>query len=226
MTTLYEWKIRCSVCGTEAEQTETGSTNAFGSPDLDTRPPEMQRSTIDTWVQHCSGCGTCADDLSKVDPSAGAVVKTPDYKAQLRDAEFPELANSFICKSIIDEYGGEFASATWALIHAAWACDDAKSTPQAVACRRRAAIMLRKAEASGQEVAEQPGVSSAILVDLLRRADALDEAAEVIEKTRGSLSEDVLKQVVQYQKELIEAGDLGCHTIEEALGDDGHAQPA
>jgi hypothetical protein len=144
----------------------------------------------------------------------------------LKNAEFPELANFFICKSMIDEHGGKFVSATWALIHAAWACDDAKSTAQAVSCRKRAVTMLRKAEASGQEVAQQLGVSTAILVDLLRRAAALDEAARVVDQAGGAFSEEVLAQMLNYQKELIEAGDLDCHTIAEALGDSGgHAQP-
>lgn len=218
MTTLYKEKVRCSICGTEAEQTGIGSTNAIGSRDLDTRPPEMERSTIHAWVQRCSGCGACASDLSEAGLSAGDVVKRPGYLAQLRNAEFPELANSFICKSLIDEDRGEFASATWALVHAAWACDDARSAPQAITCRRRAGSMLRKAEASGQKVAEQPGASAAILVDLLRRADALGEAAQVIENAGESSSENVLTQVMHYQKELIEAGDLDCHTIGETSG--------
>jgi len=225
MTTLDRTKIRCSVCGTEVEQTVIRSSNAFGSADLDTRPPQMQRSTIRAWVQRCSGCGACAGDLANVDVCAGDVVKRADYSARLRNAEFPELANSFICQSMIDEHGGRFASATWALIYGAWACDDAKATSQAMTCRRWAATMLRNAEASGQEVAEQPGASTTILVDLLRRADLLDEAAEVIEKAGEFLSEDVLAQVVRYEKALIEARDLNCHTVAEALGDGGHARP-
>jgi hypothetical protein len=57
MTTLYREKSRCAVCGIATEYTSIGSTNAFGSPDLDTRPPEMQRSTIFAWVQRCPECG-------------------------------------------------------------------------------------------------------------------------------------------------------------------------
>jgi hypothetical protein len=177
----------------------------------------MERSTIHAWVQRCPGCGACASDLSKVNAFARNVVKRAEYLVQLKDTEFPELANSFICKSIIDEHKGKFSSATWALIHATWACDDHQSTPQAIICRKRAATMLRKAEAKRQATAKQHGVSTAILVDLLRRADALDEAAETIEKTKKSFSEKVLVQVLHFQKELIETGDLGCYTVREAL---------
>lgn len=225
MTTLYKERVCCSICGIEEEQTGIGSTNAFGSPDLDTRPPEMQRSTIHIWVQRCSGCGACARDLSKIDASAGDVIKNSDYSAQLKDLQFPELANSFICKSIIDEHAGDFKSATWALIYAAWVCDDTGSAAQSITCRRRAATMLRKAEANGQEVTKQPRASTAILIDLLRRADAFDEAVEVIGKTEGTASGDVIAQVIRYQKRLIEAGGRDCHTIAEALRDGNHPRP-
>ncbi len=44
MTTIYNKKITCCLCNKESEYRGIGSTNAFGSPDLDTRPPQMQRS--------------------------------------------------------------------------------------------------------------------------------------------------------------------------------------
>ena len=217
MTTLCRKIVRCSVCGTETEQTMVASTNALGSIDLDTRPPGGKRFTIHTWVQRCSGCGACADDLSKANACAREVVKKQNYLTQLKDSEFPELANSFICESKIYEYAGELEPAAWSLIHAAWACDDAESTSQAMDCRRRAATMLRK-EVNAEK---QPGESTVILIDLLRRGDELEEAAEVIEKSRESFSEEVFRQVADFQMELVQAGDLGCHTVAEALGEGG-----
>ena len=43
-TTLGRIDVTCTVCSAKSEQTVIGSTNAFGAPDLDLRPPEMQRS--------------------------------------------------------------------------------------------------------------------------------------------------------------------------------------
>ncbi len=96
LTTLYEKKAQGSVCGTENEYTGIGSTNALGSLDLDTRPPEMERSTIFTWVQRCPECGYCASDVSITRPRAQAVVNGEEYKDQLNDPTYPELANSFL----------------------------------------------------------------------------------------------------------------------------------
>ena len=53
MTTLDKAIVTCAICGEDAEQIEIGSTNAFGSPDLDLRPPPMKRQTMAFWMQAC-----------------------------------------------------------------------------------------------------------------------------------------------------------------------------
>ena len=52
MTTLGTASAACAVCGTVSEYTVIQSTSRFGSPDLDTRPPEMERSTLPYWVRN------------------------------------------------------------------------------------------------------------------------------------------------------------------------------
>ena len=46
MTTYYEKEIICAICKNKNTYEMTSSFNALGSCDLDTRPPEMQRSTM------------------------------------------------------------------------------------------------------------------------------------------------------------------------------------
>lgn len=217
MTTLGQRKVSCSQCAKETDQSGIKSTSAFGSPDLDTRPSEMVRSAIHVWVQRCPSCGYCASDLSKGEPRFLEILQTPGYVAQLNHKDFPNLANSFLCKSMIDEVTGDWATATWALIHAAWACDDAERVAQAIICRKDAALMLRKAEAHSQRIAHEPGVSKAILIDLLRRAGRFEEAQEVIQGYREVTAEGDIRRIIDYEMELIQTGDLACHTVTEAL---------
>ena len=162
MTTHYREAVRCSVCGVQNEFTGIGSTNAFGSSDLDGRPPEMHRSTMFAWVQRCPDCGYCASDLSISHPKAQEVMGREEYRDQMNDPAYPELANSFLCKALVDRESKEFAAATSALVHAAWACDDSHKGDQATACRKRAADMLRVAEEHGQNVADESGASTAM----------------------------------------------------------------
>jgi hypothetical protein len=211
MTTHYEKKVRCSECGAENEYTCIGSTNVFGSPDLDTRPPEMQRSTIFASIQRCPECGYCASEVSTTRPDARAVVGGKEYRDQLNDPTYPELANSFLCKAMVDRESKDFSAATWAFILAAWACDDSDHPDQAMACRQKAADMLAIAEEHGQQVADQDSASTAILVDLLRRSGRIEQAREVIATRRGRITEDIVARILDFQTALLDKNDISCH---------------
>jgi hypothetical protein len=221
MTTLYEEKVRCSVCRAKHKYTLVGSTNRFGSPDLDTRPPEMERSAISYFVQRCPKCGYCASDVSKASPEAQTVVNRKEYKDQLNDPTYPVEANSFLCKAIIHRECREFAAATMALIHAAWVCDDSGHLDQARTCRQKAADMLTITERNDQEVSGQQGAVTAILVDLLRRSGQVEEARRVIAERRDGITEDIIARVLDYQTTLLDKNDVSCHTIAEAVGGGG-----
>ena len=221
MTTLHEEKFICSLCGKENEYTGIGSTNQLGSPDLDTRPPEMQRSTMFTWVQQCSGCGYCASDIGINGSEVQAVVIGDEYKDQLKDSNYSKLAVSFLCKAILDRESKDYSDATWAYIHAAWACDDENHDKQAMVCRQKAVDMLMLAEKHSQQVMDQDGANTAILVDLLRRSRLFDQARQVILKRLSQISDDIITRILDYQIELLKINDSSCHTIAEALGEDG-----
>lgn len=219
MTTIAKVKRRCALCNSENEFIEIASTNEFGSSDLDTRPPEMMRSTISTWVQRCPNCGYCAGDISKAQRGAKTVVHDMECLNQLNDKSYPKLANSFLCKALIDQKAGEHARATWSLIHAAWVCDDTNRPAEAVVCRSAAADMLVKTEDHGQQVTNQNGASIALFVDLLRRSGQIEEARRVITEHRNEISEDIIIHILDFQSILMEKADLSCHTIAEALGE-------
>jgi hypothetical protein len=67
--------VGCHVCGKASPQFGIGSTNAYGYADLDSRPPEMRRSTIGYWVHRCPVCGCCAADLETAPETARALVE-------------------------------------------------------------------------------------------------------------------------------------------------------
>ncbi len=220
MTTVLKEKKKCAVCGAEYDYPNIASTNAFGSQDLDTRPPEMERSTIFAWVQRCPDCGYCASDISKASAQAAMIIRSNAYREQLTDPALPELANSFLCKSIIEEAAGDYASAAWSLIHAAWVCDDEEKADSAKKCRNMAIAMVLQALEKGQEFTRQRGAETAVLVDLLRRAGRFSEAKELIATKRGAIEEEVIVKVLAFQEVLIGRRDEACHTIAEALGEE------
>ena len=220
MTTLYEKKTRCALCGNEEAFPRIGTTNAFGLPDLDTRPPQMERSTIFAWIQRCSECGYCSSDISKALPVAESVIHSSECRNQLNDEAYPESANSFLCQAIIDREANDYVGATWALVHAAWVCDDADRPDRAVVCRHKAADMLVTAEDHGQQVLEQNGASTALLVDLLRRSGRTDDARRAITERRTTIGQEIIVRILEFQALLTEKGDASSHTISDALGED------
>ena len=221
MTTMRREKVKCAVCGKRSEIMVLASTNQFGTPDLDLRPPEMARSSMVLWVYRCAGCGYCASRLDVGDANLLTFLQCEKYQAQLADSEMPRLAVSFLCKSMIDERMEELGEAAWALIHAAWACDDSDSEVPSRECRARAAEMLGRAEAEGQTVCQDPEEGWAVQVDLLRRAGKMSVGREVAEAKREVVGDGPVRKALDFQLELILRQDTRCHTLDEALRSDG-----
>lgn len=231
MTIIIDELIKCGICGAEVSVGKLASTNAFGSSDLDTRPPGRERGTIDYWVQRCNSCGYCTPDISKSSSeNLKVLISSKGYKEQLNNPNYSELANSFLCWSIIKEDSGDFAGAGWASIHAAWVCDDNNIISGARECRKRAVELLEKAQKNGQIFGEGEGAEEALMVDLLRRSSQFDKALKIcnekvettfLEKLKGTFIKKkplkLISQILQFQKILISNSDTACYTIEEAI---------
>jgi hypothetical protein len=215
MTTLHKTDKRCALCGKTSEHTEISSTNAFGPPDLDTRPPEMKRSTITWWIQTCPSCGYCAPDLSELIEKAAEKVSTDAYQQQLHNPEYPASANAFRCFSFIQESAGEYRGAGRACIHAAWLCDDSGADDGARDCRKKAVTFLQKARESSQHFGEQSGAEEALLVDLLRRSGQFEPALRMCDEGLKKNPGQLITSILQFQQTLIHKSDAACHTIAE-----------
>ncbi len=216
---MFEEEVSCGICGTKSTQTKIASTNVFGSPDLDTRPPEMARSTIYHKIQRCPSCGYCASDISTYSSSAKHIIESPDYQTCVYNESMPAVGASFMALSYEKQQMKEYADSVWAAIHAAWICDDAKSDAAARDCRLRAVSMIEKGKEVSQTIADHPGTSEAITVDLMRRAGMFQEAVALAEKTVTRDIEEIIKQVLTFEIELIAKKDIEAHTVSEIMSD-------
>ena len=213
MTTYFNQPQTCAVCGNRVECSVLGSTNSFGSPDLDLRPPEMQRSTMDTWLQECPNCGFVNGNLEHSTPNAKAVLESGKYREIVADADVPELARRFARYAELNADDREKAGI--ALIRSAWACDDEGNAEQAAAYRSRAADLLLSLQPF-DDIEERTTLGTA-LVDVLRRASRFAEAQALARTLRGLesvSSNQIIGAVLDYQSRLCEARDTGCRTID------------
>lgn len=217
MTTIFEEVVECCICGEKSNHMGIRSTSSFGSPDLDTRPAEMQRSTIYHLIQRCPSCGYCSSDLSTSTDKTKEIVGSKEYQNIIRDNEKPEVAASFLALSYENEQQQRYSDSAWRAIHAAWICDDKNNIESAIKCRNKAISLIEKANYHGQKIADQAGASEAITIDLMRRSGMYQEALELSAAMKVKGIDEVIKQVIQYEEELIEKKDVTAHTISEAL---------
>jgi hypothetical protein len=218
MTTVFPKQVTCAVCGREQSVDEMGSTNTFGHMDLDTRPAEMKRSTMEYWVHECGECGFVAGDLEKSAPTDKETVASAGYVAALRSASPAPLANQFVCRSLLDEAAGDLASAGWRRLHAAWVSDDQDSTMEAKALRLAAIELLERSRGAGKPaMAKMVGGDELLLCDLARRSGEFPRALEYCAAGLKLEVQPFIRQILEFEQKLCAEQDAACHTVGEVV---------
>ncbi len=190
----------CALCATECPPPYRPPPPEL-SPDLDMRPGEPTRSTMQRWVQTCPGCGAVAPDLAGLEPQMIEVVESEAYLSlAARPAEAtPFLRFAMICRE------GDRAGA---MLQAAWTADDAEDDEAAIHYRRECAASW----------GEPDGVDSALrLIDILRRAGLLAAAEECAALIAEGAPDERAQSILDYQRARIAQGDTGRHLMGSAL---------
>ena len=219
MTTIFPLEVKCAVCHRDVEVTMIGSTNQFGSPDLDFRPPEMMRSTMGSWLHECPGCGYCAESLDEADAETVAIVKADAFRSfRAGAADFSQPAKEFHTAAFIAAEVGNLADAFHHTLHEAWSHDDSGDTVRAKAARLNAVDLMNQARGEGQRLFEEDGANDAVAVDLMRRGGEFGRAAETCRKALSGHCEEAVRKLLEFQLELCAKRDADGHTMDEVFG--------
>ena len=216
MTNIIPKTTICSICGTSNEVYEVSSTVQFGSPDLDTRPGEMERSTLGYSIFCCIKCAFCSGDLSESDRVSEDYLKSAEYVARLNDPDFPELANQFLCRALIKTKNKLWDEAGWACLMAAWVCDDEGSEKNRY-CRDQAISSFINARAVNLAFAEDSLAEQTLLADISRVIGRFGEAEEFCDLVLARNPRKIIRIIVGFQKWLIASKSLEIRTIDEAI---------
>ena len=221
MTMLSSVAKKCYICGQVSDYPALMSTNAFGSSDLDFRPPEMKRSTMPYWVEECPCCGFVARDVSRAIPFSKYVKQliTSENYIKCDGIDFKsDLARVFYRQYFIAQEKGDREEAMHAAHCAAWACDDTPGEEANAKTCRELALQFANvypAGASGS-LDEDEEAEDLVRADLLRRAGHFDQL--IAEYSGRHYTENkVHDSILQLQLELAAKKDDTCHTIEEAV---------
>lgn len=211
MTTFAPKKCRCAVCGKEADFRVLMSTNTFGgSQDLDTRPPEMKRSTMHLWVQECPGCGYVSEEISDGTNITAEYLKSDEYKT-CRGINFKStLAQRFYKYYMINMIDENVEDAFYASLHSAWASDDEEDVENADRCRKHC---LELSDEMVKQGYIDEDTISVMKSDFLRRSKQFDKVIEAYEKT--AFEEEILNYIIKFEVERARAADDKCYTIED-----------
>ena len=221
MTTFAMYDCACACCGEAVSVPRVTTTNAFGSMDLDMRPPPMQRDTQALEMLECPKCGYCSHDIGQAFnvERTKVMVASAGYR-MLVDGALPNLPSRFVRWALVTEAAGRFDLAGDALKEGAWAADDLGDDVLATELRLRAVAKLDVFRDGGGLSDGADEWVDALKIDMLRRAGWW-EAAEVVGRARlaGEVS-DMARQVFGFQLTLIAQHDSACHKVSEVLTDE------
>ena len=201
----------CYVCGKMSKQTVLVSTNRSGSPDLDLRPPEMERSTMAWWIEECPHCGYAAPDLSE---------KTAITKEWLNNGQYIScdgrnfantLAERFYKHYLISSANADNEAAFYAVLHAAWASDDVEDIINATYSRKKALELFQKLVFANDE----EETYSLMRADLLRRTGQFELLIKEYEKK--TFSDKLLNKIAVFQVEKAKQRDTACYTVADVM---------
>jgi len=208
MSTFSEIDYKCAVCGCTTKINTIMSTNVFGSMDLDTRPPQMRRSTMPMWVQECPKCGYVAGSIENETSVTKDYLASEEY-LNCNGIHFASsLAQRFYKQYTIALLNEDFSEAFYASLHAAWACDDAKDTLVAKTCRNNCIDLIPK-----MNLDDNKDTFTVMKADLLRRAERFDEV--VAEFSKIKIKEELLQNIIDFEVARAKDHDSKVYTVQD-----------
>ena len=210
MSTIRKITAKCFVCGAQSQQRELMSTNTFGgTPDLDTRPAQMMRSTMFAWLRECPECGYVAKRLSN---RTGVTREWLQENLRPSEGDSAPLyhASRFYKRYLISIADGYTEGAFFAALHTAWVSDDRHDRKGAKTCRLLALAELEKL------IARAPDETKLLLrADLLRRTGQFDKLID--EYVDVDFSGELANKIIAFQLGKAMEKDTSRYRVSDAM---------
>lgn len=209
MSSFAPVNCKCAVCGKESEYMVLRSTNTFGGyQDLDTRPPEMKRSTMHLWIQECPECGYVSGEVSDETSITSEYLRSDEYLSCNNISFKSELAQRFYRYYMINMRDDNVEDAFFAALHSAWASDDKEDRNNSIRCRNHCLDLADKME----EYLDKNTIA-VMKSDLLRRNGQFDKVIEIYENL--NLGDELLDAIIKFQVEKAKEEDDKCYRLDD-----------
>ena len=215
MSRIVPIERKCAICGVINEYRGLASTNSFErcGPDLDLRPPEMLRSTMPVWIQECPECGYISEDISDPSDVTKEWLKSEKYHTCDGIVFVSDLAKQFYKYYLINLEDKNPEDAFFAILHAAWACDDNDDDVNAKHCRELAIPLATKL--IEEEYENQENIKL-MRVDLMRRVGQFNELLE--EYSSVQFDEELMNRILEFEIKKAKDKDIACYCVEDVTG--------
>jgi len=202
-------KYTCGLCGNTFHSNTYISYTAFGTPDLDLRPPEMQRSTMPLWAKECPACGLVSrgnirDEENKKHKD---YIESEEYKTCQNQEISSSLARKFYKCALIELQENNKRDAYESFLCGAWACDDLFDVDGAKICRKKAIELF--------EDTDMKEDTELVLrqVDLLRRVGEFKKALTLLKTIK--FKDITLWKIGLFQRNLCRKKDTSCYRVSD-----------
>ncbi len=218
MTMLYKKSVDCTGCLSEQVIALIASSNAFGSTDLDGRPPPMHRFTLDLQIHRCSRCGFCAPKLAWYEGLDIHLLTEKPYLDIVYDASYPDLANTFRAHAYLSSAAKNHRAVLRSFLNAAWVCDDIGMTDEvAIRCRLEALKAMDTLHEGSALYTDSMANDQVLKIDLFRRSRRFDEAAALVLELDQCRVPIILCQILELQLRLILEQDDACYQVANVI---------
>lgn len=209
MSRIVPMECKCAICGATNKYRVLASTNTFGGPDLDLRPAEMKRSTMSVWIQECPECGYISEQVSDLSDVTREWIQSKTYLTCSGIPFVSDLARQFYKYYLINLEDKNPEDAFFAVLHAAWACDDKNDDINAKHCRELAIPLAAELIEGDHDNKDNIKLMRA---DLMRRAGQFEEL--IAEYASVKFDEDLLNQILEFEIEKAKIKDIACYRVE------------
>ena len=164
------------------------------------------------WVQECPGCGYVASSIEKKTTVGLEFLKSQEYLSCDGICFKSTLADRFYKQHMICLRENNKTAAFFALLHAAWACDDNGDKDNAIKCRTLSLPLVSELIDTDEENRD---TLMLVKTDIMRRAGRFDELRS--EYASVCFNDDLLNSILAFQLSLAEKGDDGCYRVADAV---------
>lgn len=207
-----EYEVVCSVCGSKSDHSIIKKSDASGAPDLDLRPSEPHRSSMEYWVMECPSCGYCNDVLIKPADFDHDYLKSEEYLGLGGIKTNNILAARFIKKALVNLRNHNLPEAVQSYLYAAWTFDDENDTENARLTRLTAVRLID----DNDDVFRDDDNFQVLKADLLRRSGCFER---VISEFDGRKFKKIIFTVIaEFQVKLAKKSDSGIYKSNDIPG--------